>query len=75
MLLLVFIMVFVLYLLAIVVINFMADQDLEFYDNIHGYPGDNVVHNTWIEFIWTVIPTIILAFIALPSFILLYSMD
>lgn len=33
------------------------------------------VHNTKLEIIWTVIPTIILIFIAIPSFILLYSLD
>jgi len=43
--------------------------------NVHGYAGDNVTHSTPLEIFWTVIPTIILLFIALPSFILLYSMD
>ncbi len=33
------------------------------------------VHNTKLEVIWTVIPTIVLIFIAIPSFILLYSLD
>lgn len=33
------------------------------------------VHNTKLEIIWTIIPTIILIFIAVPSFILLYSLD
>jgi len=65
-------MIFVLYLLTVVVINFVDEGDST---NIHGYAGDNVIHNTPIEIIWTVIPTIILLFIALPSFILLYSMD
>ena len=72
MLFLVFIMIFVLYLLIAVVVQF-AGNHAKF--NIHGYAGDNTVHNTPIEIIWTVIPTIILLFIALPSFILLYSMD
>lgn len=71
MLFLVFIIIFVFYLLAIVVIQFIDENDFD----IHGYAGDNVTHNTVIEVIWTVIPTIILLFIALPSFILLYSMD
>jgi len=34
-----------------------------------------IVHGTTIEIIWTVIPSIILMFIAIPSFALLYSMD
>nr|YP_008816160.1 cytochrome c oxidase subunit 2 [Roya obtusa]YP_009755748.1 cytochrome c oxidase subunit 2 [Roya anglica]AGZ90369.1 cytochrome c oxidase subunit 2 [Roya obtusa]QIQ22987.1 cytochrome c oxidase subunit 2 [Roya anglica] len=33
------------------------------------------VHGTTIEIIWTIIPSIILMFIAIPSFALLYSMD
>lgn len=32
-------------------------------------------HNTLLEFIWTLFPIIILTLIAIPSFILLYSMD
>lgn len=34
-----------------------------------------VTHNLNLEVIWTIIPTIILIFIAIPSFALLYSMD
>jgi len=37
--------------------------------------GKNVVHGTTIEIIWTVIPSVILIIIALPSFALLYSID
>ena len=37
--------------------------------------GKNVVHGTTIEIIWTVIPSIILVIVALPSFALLYSID
>lgn len=72
MLFLVFIMVFVLYLLVVVVVQFSDDNKKL---NVYGYAGDNITHNTPIEVIWTIIPTIILLFIALPSFILLYSMD
>lgn len=35
----------------------------------------NVSHHTGLEIIWTVIPTIILLFLAIPSFSLLYTMD
>jgi heme/copper-type cytochrome/quinol oxidase subunit 1/heme/copper-type cytochrome/quinol oxidase subunit 2 len=70
---LVFILIFVLYLLAIVIMQF-AYQNKE-QNNMHGYAGDYVTHNTFIEIIWTIIPTLILLVIALPSFILLYSMD
>jgi cytochrome c oxidase subunit 2 len=34
-----------------------------------------VVHGTAIEIIWTVVPSIILLVVALPSFALLYSID
>lgn len=37
--------------------------------------GNKVTHGTVIEIIWTVIPSLILIFIAIPSFALLYSMD
>jgi cytochrome c oxidase subunit 2 len=35
----------------------------------------NVTQHTFLEVVWTLIPTIILIFIALPSFTLLYSME
>lgn len=34
-----------------------------------------IVHGTTIEILWTIFPSIILMFIAIPSFVLLYSMD
>jgi cytochrome c oxidase subunit 2 len=38
-------------------------------------PSRLVVHGTTIEIIWTVIPSLILVVVALPSFALLYSID
>jgi|TARA_B110000902_G_C14129798_1_gene521540 cytochrome c oxidase subunit 2 len=35
----------------------------------------NIVHGTTLEMIWTIIPAVILMFVAVPSFALLYSMD
>jgi heme/copper-type cytochrome/quinol oxidase subunit 2 len=32
-------------------------------------------HNTTIEIVWTIIPSVILVFIGIPSFVLLYAMD
>jgi heme/copper-type cytochrome/quinol oxidase subunit 2 len=65
---LVFIIVFVLYLLIVIVFLFHAN---------HKIPQNTstVAHHTQLEIIWTIIPTIILIFIAVPSFALLYSMD
>jgi len=37
--------------------------------------GIAVNHNSILEIIWTIIPILILIFIAIPSFVLLYSMD
>ncbi len=37
--------------------------------------GYGITHGTTIEIIWTIIPSIILIIIAIPSFVLLYSMD
>jgi cytochrome c oxidase subunit 2 len=34
-----------------------------------------VVHGTFIEIVWTVLPSLILVVVALPSFALLYSID
>jgi cytochrome c oxidase subunit 2 len=36
---------------------------------------ERIVHGTTIEIIWTIFPSMILMFIAIPSFALLYSMD
>jgi cytochrome c oxidase subunit 2 len=35
----------------------------------------DLTHNTFIEIVWTIIPTIILIIIALPSYILIYNLD
>lgn len=37
--------------------------------------SDKFIHGTTIEIVWTVVPAIILMFIAIPSFALLYSID
>jgi cytochrome c oxidase subunit 2 len=37
--------------------------------------GISVNHNSILEIIWTILPILILIFIAIPSFVLLYSMD
>jgi cytochrome c oxidase subunit 2 len=43
--------------------------------SINAGSASNVVHGTVIEIIWTVIPSVILIIVALPSFALLYSID
>lgn len=53
-------------LLIFVIIRFRARKNPE---------PSRVAHNTLLETIWTLIPVIILAFIAFPSFKILYMMD
>jgi heme/copper-type cytochrome/quinol oxidase subunit 1/heme/copper-type cytochrome/quinol oxidase subunit 2 len=65
---LVFIIVFVLYLLVVVVYFFGESNNMN-------RNTSAISHHTDLEIIWTILPTIILIFIAVPSFALLYSMD
>jgi cytochrome c oxidase subunit 2 len=37
--------------------------------------SEGIYHNTFIEIVWTVVPALILAIIAIPSFALLYSLE
>jgi len=37
--------------------------------------SEGVYHNTFIEIVWTIVPALILAVIAVPSFALLYSLE
>ena len=39
------------------------------------FTGNKVTHGTLLELIWTIIPSIVLIFIAVPSFVLIYAMD
>lgn len=65
---LVLISIFVLYLLVAIIALFSEKEN----DTRN---TSTVSHHTVLEIIWTVIPTIILVFIAIPSLALLYSMD
>lgn len=58
--------IFVLVLLVYVMVRFRASANPK---------PTRTTHNTFIEIIWTVIPTLILVVIAIPSFKLLYFMD
>jgi len=66
---LVFISIFVLYLLVVAVSEFNSARSWESKD-IRIY-----AHNPLIETIWTIIPTLILLAIIIPSFALLYLID
>lgn len=39
------------------------------------FSPNNITHNTLLEIIWTIIPSLILLIIAMPSFALLYTME
>jgi cytochrome c oxidase subunit 2 len=58
--------IFVCYFLFQIVINFSEENNI----NVEKF-----IHFSVLEFIWTVIPAIILLFISILSFALLYSLD
>ena len=37
--------------------------------------GNSITHGTLLELVWTILPSAILVYIAVPSFVLLYAMD
>lgn len=63
-----FILFFVMVVMARTLTFFSADSKT-------ANAGKSVVHGTTIEIVWTVIPSVILIIVALPSFALLYSID
>jgi len=52
-------------------------RTLYYFNTNSAYAGlnTNVVHGTVLEIVWTIIPSLILIIVALPSFALLYSID
>jgi len=48
---------------------------LYFYNENNNPKSEMFTHSTPLEIVWTVVPALILLFIAVPSFALLYSMD
>jgi len=70
---LVFIIVFVMWMLGSIIVYFNEKTVQSWAGN--SYQASRVYHNAPLEIIWTIIPTLILMVIAVPSFVLLYSMD
>jgi len=77
---LVVIVIFVFSILGLIVLNFYYEQ--KFIESVQALKNrilllksNRVVHGTVLEIVWTITPSIILMFIAVPSFALLYSMD
>nr|YP_009861079.1 cytochrome c oxidase subunit 2 [Jaagichlorella hainangensis]QKJ84935.1 cytochrome c oxidase subunit 2 [Jaagichlorella hainangensis] len=65
---LIFILFFVLWMLARTLYYFQFDP------KTNSKP-EKILHGTVIEIVWTILPSLILVLIAIPSFALLYSMD
>jgi len=65
---------FVLVIVAVLVFWMLARVLMLFHESANKIPS-TVTHGTAIEIIWTVMPSVILLFIAVPSFALLYSLD
>jgi cytochrome c oxidase subunit 2 len=58
--------------MAIILLNFIATPTNILFSR---FQLSKILHNPQLEFIWTIMPTIILINMALPTFTLLYSMD
>lgn len=56
-------------------VTWMLGRTLYLFDESKNAKSLHIVHGTTIELLWTIIPSFILMFIAVPSFALLYSMD
>lgn len=74
---LVIIFVFVSFMLGTILVRYPA----RFKVSVSGLPyakfisGHGITHNTTLEIVWTIIPTLILLLIATPSFALIYALD
>lgn len=67
--------IFFFLVLILVFVVWMLSRALWHFNVSRNPITERVVHGTVIEILWTIFPSIILMFIAIPSFALLYSMD
>lgn len=58
-----------------VFVSWMLGRTLYNFYHVRNPIPEKIVHGTTIEIIWTVVPSLILMVIAIPSFALLYSME
>ena len=70
---LMFLITFILFF--VLVILFRTIFFFRYNDSKTDFTSQSVTHGTTIEIIWTVVPSLILIVVALPSFALLYSVD
>lgn len=68
-------MFFIMFILFFVLVVLIRTLYFFGWNSQYANTGKSVVHGTAIEIIWTVLPSIILIIVALPSFALLYSID
>lgn len=59
----------------VIFVSWMLARTLYLFDESKNSTPIPIVHGTTIELLWTILPSFILMFIAVPSFALLYSMD
>ena len=62
-------------LVILVFVVWVLSRTLYHFDKKRNPVAEKIIHGTFIEIAWTVTPSLILVFIAIPSFALLYSMD
>nr|QIQ23031.1 cytochrome c oxidase subunit 2 [Coleochaete scutata] len=62
-------------IVILIFVVWMLVRTLWYFHSSRNPIPERIVHGTTIEIIWTIFPSIILMFIAIPSFALLYSMD
>lgn len=62
-------------LFIVITISYLLCKSLYLFKYTPSNVVNNVKHCTNVEIIWTIIPALILSWIALPSFALLYSLD
>ena len=67
--------IFFFLILILVFVSWILVRALWHFNSKKNPIPQRIVHGTTIEILWTLFPSIILMFIAIPSFALLYSMD
>jgi cytochrome c oxidase subunit 1 len=71
---LIFIIVFVLWFLVQIIISFhKVGEDFNLIDEKGASFKGSITHNTFLEYVWTLVPAAVLVMVAIPSFILLYN--
>lgn len=66
--------IFFMIVVAVFVLWMVARTLYHFHESKNKIP-EKIIHGTTIEIVWTIAPSLVLVFIALPSFALLYSID